>query len=88
LRHNWEFATHTYSHAQFMKKVTPDEVDFSVPRRPDWIVLANVPEFFMRLRLRWIGRQIPREDAKWMGRLLQTRTTSSVKCWSGECRST
>jgi hypothetical protein len=41
-----------YSRTAFITKVTPNEVDFNVPRRPDWIVFANVPEFFMRLRLR------------------------------------
>jgi hypothetical protein len=68
-----------YSRTQFMKKVTPDEVDFNVPRRPDWIVLVNVPEFFMRLGLRWIGRQIPREDVKWMGHLLAQLSSDQIR---------
>jgi len=32
--------------------------------------LLNPHEFFSRLRLRWIGHQIPREDARWIGQLL------------------
>jgi hypothetical protein len=68
-----------YSRAHFMKKVTPDQVDFDVPRRPDWIALVNVPEFFMRLHLRWIGRQIPREDAKWMGHLLAQLSSAQIR---------
>ncbi len=59
-----------YRRTHFIKKVNPDEVDFNIPRRPDWIVLVNAPEFFRRLGLRWIGHQIPRGDAKWMGHLL------------------
>jgi len=59
-----------YRGSRFMTRITDDSVDFESPRRADWIVLANPREFFMRLRLRWIGRQIPREDARWMGQLL------------------
>ncbi|HEV3312708.1 MAG TPA: hypothetical protein VG815_19525 [Chloroflexota bacterium] len=68
-----------YRRTQFIKKATPDEVDFNVPRRADWIVLANVPEFFMRLGLRWIGQQIPREDAKWMGHLLAQLSSDQIR---------
>jgi hypothetical protein len=59
--------------------MTPDEVDFSVPRRADWIVLVNAPEFFMRLRLRWIGHQIPRDDARWMGHLLAQLSADQIR---------
>jgi hypothetical protein len=68
-----------YRRTQFMKKVMPDVVDFTVPRRADWIVLVNVPEFFMRLGLRWIGRQIPRGDAKWMGHLLAQLSPDQIR---------
>lgn len=69
----------SYSRALFIKKVTSDDVDFNVPSRPDWIVLVNVPEFFMRLGLRWIGHQIPREDAKWMGHLLARLSSDQIR---------
>jgi len=61
---------HAYAHSPFITKETSDYVDFAVPGRAAWIVLFNPREYFMRLRLRWIGRQIPREDAKWIGHLL------------------
>jgi hypothetical protein len=32
----------------------------------------------MRLRLRWIGRQIPREDARWMGHLLAQLSSNQI----------
>jgi hypothetical protein len=70
---------HAYSRTPFITKVTSDEVNFSVPRRPDWIVLVNAPEFFMRLGLRWIGHQIPREDAKWMGHLLAQLSSDQIR---------
>ena len=33
----------------------------------------------MRLHMRWIGRHIPRSDAKWVGGLLGQLTTSQIK---------
>jgi hypothetical protein len=59
-----------YQDSTFITHLTPGTVSFETPRRPDWIVLANAPEFFRRLRLRWIGQDIPRADAQWMGRIL------------------
>jgi hypothetical protein len=68
-----------YARSRFIKKVTPAYVDFAVPRRAAWIVLANPREFLMRLRLRWIGRHIPRQDARWMGRLLARLSPQQIR---------
>ena len=68
-----------YRRTPFIKHLTLQTVDFDVPRRADWIVLANVPEFAMRLHLRWIGRGIPRDDARWMGRLLAALTPDQIR---------
>ena len=43
------------------------------------ITLANPREFLMRLRLRWIGRHIPRQDAKWMGGLLARLSPQQIR---------
>lgn len=59
-----------YQNSSFITHVTSNTVSFRTPQRPDWIVLANVPQYFMRLRLLWIGQDIPRSDAKWMGHVL------------------
>jgi hypothetical protein len=32
--------------------------------------IFSIPDFVSRMKLRWIGRHIPREDAKWIGGLL------------------
>lgn len=61
---------HSYEHSKFLTKIRPEYVDFAVPARPALIVLVNPHEFFSRLRLRWIGRRIPRDDARWMGEML------------------
>jgi hypothetical protein len=60
----------TYRRTRFITDMSDTDVSFEVPRRPDWIVLANVSQFFSRLKLRWIGRHIPRADARWMGERL------------------
>jgi hypothetical protein len=68
-----------YRHSSFISKVTPEYVDFKVPTRPALIHLAELPEFVGRLRLRWIGRHIPREDARWMGQLLTRLSPDQVR---------
>jgi hypothetical protein len=60
----------SYVHSSFITKVTPHYVNFTTPSRPALILVANPYKFFSRLGLRWIGRQVPREDVGWMGRLL------------------
>lgn len=59
-----------YEHSRFLKEVTPAYVSFHVPSRPALDHYPDIPELKRRLRLRWIGRQIPRTDARWMGDLL------------------
>jgi len=56
--------------SKFIKKLRPETVDFETPRRVDVVGVVNPREFISRLRLRWIGRHIPREDARWMGSVL------------------
>ncbi|HTW66851.1 MAG TPA: hypothetical protein VME17_19665 [Bryobacteraceae bacterium] len=80
----------SYENSKFLKKVRPEFVDFGVPARPSLIFLLDPHEFFMRLDLRWIGRRIPREDARWMGDLLgqlsrdQIRDAFRAAGYSGE----
>ena len=61
----------SFAHSKFIRSEHPDRIDFAVPNRPAMIVAgANPHEFVSRVDLEWIGRDIPREDARWMGRLL------------------
>ena len=68
-----------YSHSRFITKVTPDYVDFKAPGRPALLYSFGLPRFIMRLRLRWISRDIPRADAKWMGELLAQLTPEQIR---------
>jgi hypothetical protein len=60
----------SYSHSKFISKVQPEFVDFNSPTRPALIYFFHLPGLIHRMRMRWIGKHIPREDAKWMGSVL------------------
>jgi hypothetical protein len=60
----------TYSESKFITKVTPEYVDFSAPAMPAPIRIFDPPDFIKRIRLRSIGKRIPRADARWIGDLL------------------
>ena len=68
-----------YRKTSFITHLTPDTVTFATPRRPDWIVLANAPQFFQRLKLLWIGKNIPRADARWIGSVLSEIPPESIR---------
>ena len=68
-----------YSHSMFITKVTPEYVDFQAPARPALLYAFGLPQFIMRLRLRWIGNQVPRADAKWMGQLLAQLSPDQIR---------
>ena len=68
-----------YAHSRFISKVTPEYVDFDVPRRPAMIIFFNLPEFLSRLPLRSIAKEIPRSDARWIGHLLAQLSPDQVR---------
>jgi hypothetical protein len=69
----------SYSHSRFITKVTPEFVDFNVPTRPSLIYIFSLPEFISRIRLRWIGKRIPRSDARWVGQLLAQLSSDQIR---------
>ena len=69
----------SYGHSAFIRKVTGDEVDFAVPTRPALFYLADPPAFLRRLRMRWIGKDIPRADARWIGQLLAMLSEDQIR---------
>ncbi len=56
-----------YRNSKFITKVGVDYVDFHAPARTSFFFLATPHEFFSKLKLRWIGKHVPRQDAKWIG---------------------
>lgn len=68
-----------YANSKFIKKVSGQYVDFNVPSRPKFVHAVNPKEFFMRVRLEWIGRHIPRADARWIGQLLSELSRDQIR---------
>jgi hypothetical protein len=69
----------SYSRSTFIKKVTPEHVDFSAPGRPALIRAFGVPAFVRRLQMRSIGKGISREHAKWIGQILGRLSQDQIR---------
>jgi hypothetical protein len=68
-----------YESSRFITKLTPQYVNVATPSRATLVELFDPPEYVMRLHLRWIGRNIPRTDAKWMAGLLQRLSPAQIR---------
>jgi hypothetical protein len=69
----------TYSHSKFITKVTADTINVGAPHRDSLFFLATPHEFFKKLKLRAIGKNIPRDDAHWMGELLGQLSPEQIR---------
>jgi hypothetical protein len=69
----------SYSHSKFITKITADYVSFATPARPALVALVNPFEYVRRVHLRWVGRQIPRSDVKWIGSILARLSPEQVR---------
>lgn len=68
-----------YTYSKLLGKVGPEYLNFTVPSRPAWLLMVDEPEFFERLGLRWIGRDIPRIEAHWIGALLGQLSREQIR---------
>jgi hypothetical protein len=69
----------SYQHSKFIRKVTPQYVDFGIPATPSLILVFSAKAFITSVRMRWIGRHIPRSDARWMAQLLAQLSPSQIR---------
>jgi hypothetical protein len=69
----------SYRSSTFIRRTDPEVVDFETPRRAPILFLVNPHVFFSRLKLRWVGRDIPRADARWTGELLARLSASQIR---------
>jgi hypothetical protein len=69
---NWDLKGNAaaYCESKWIKSTSPEFVDFNIPTGPAATFYINFPELARRLSLIWIGRQIPRADARWVGNQL------------------
>lgn len=64
----------SYKESKFIQRLTDTEVDFATPKAPTGMTIltlgATTKTYLKRNALDWIGNNIPRADARWMGSLL------------------
>ena len=68
-----------YRKSKFIRRLTADSVDFATPARPTWKFWVDPPEAIRRIHLEWIGRNVPRADAKWIGQLLARLSPQQIR---------
>jgi hypothetical protein len=68
-----------YKRTKFIKKVHTDYVDFNFPTHPPFIYVFDPPFFIRHSRNRWVGKHVPREDAKWIGSLLGQLSPEQIR---------
>jgi hypothetical protein len=68
-----------YGHTKFISKITKSYVDFNFPARPPLIYFFELRFFFQQVHNHWIGKHIPRSDAKWIGSLLAQLSPEQIK---------
>jgi hypothetical protein len=69
----------SYRESQFIEKVTPGFVDFGFPTRPALFNAVSLPRFIHYVGMGWVGKDIPRSDAKWIGQLLAQLSASQIR---------
>jgi hypothetical protein len=70
---------HNYTHSRFLTKTTGDSLNFAVPGRPSLIYAFGLRPYLRRSRLAWIGKNIPRAHAKWMGEMLSRLSPEQIR---------
>ncbi len=59
--------------------MTPTVIDFNVPSRPALIHIVEASEFAARVNLEWIGKNIPIDDARWIGKILAQLSPEQIQ---------
>jgi hypothetical protein len=64
----------------FIRKTEPDRVSFTSPAPPSLpIIIFNPNVYFRRRQLTWIGQDIPRQHARWIGAVLAKLTPVQIR---------
>jgi hypothetical protein len=68
----------TYRNSKFIESSTPRYFNFATPAGASLPVILRPHEYKLRKRLEWIGKDVPREDVQWIGRLLAQVTPEQI----------
>lgn len=69
----------SYRKSKFITKTTPEYVNFEEPAPPSFVWFPYLKDYVRRWPLLWIGRNIPRADAKWIGDLLGQLSPDQIR---------
>ena len=69
----------SYRRSAFIRRLTPELVDFECPKRPAFVALVNPFQYVRRLELRRLGRNVSRADARWAGSLLARLSHNQIR---------
>jgi len=78
---NWTMKgdTAAYCSSKLIRTISGEYVDFNVPSPPGANYYLNLVETARRFSLLWLGRHIPRPDARWMGDQLAKLTPAQIR---------
>ena len=68
----------TFQKSKFIIHQDSSVVDFGTPAAPAKVLALNAKAYQMRRDLEWIGKDIPIDDARWIGSLLKQLTPSAT----------
>ena len=71
-----------YKRTKLIKHIRPDYVDLNFPKCPSLTEIFPELEwafYFRQVRMRWVGKHIPRADAKWIGSLLAQLSRDQIR---------
>jgi hypothetical protein len=69
----------SYRKYPFIRKVSPDRVDVNIPTGPEITDPFHLGWAMIRVTSRWFGRNIPRNDAAWLGSILVQLSPGQVR---------
>jgi hypothetical protein len=69
----------SYSRSKFISKDGHDDLDFGLAPRPALIHAIVLPLYAQYLGMEWIGKNIPRSDARWIGQLLAQLSPDQIR---------
>ena len=68
-----------YTNSKFVDKVNEMTVSFGTPSRPALMHVVQAPEFKQRVDMEWIGKDVPLQDARWMGSILSKLSLQQIQ---------
>src|SRR2546427_3612024 len=68
-----------YKESKFVKKTTPEEVDFEFHSRPFFLTAINISNYRKRTKMEKLAKHIPRSHAKWIGGLLSQLSDEQIR---------